>query len=141
MSADEQQALMVIQRSVRCSLARRELRQLRAWFEEDNKWRLALKRRRQRIERLERELGYVENLPALDVDRYAAMARYGMNGVAAAVQTIQGAWRALLRARRRRHLRAERQDKAARLLQKFFKKYPKLRKQRCLNAPKQRACP
>jgi len=86
---------------------------------------------RQRIERLERELRHVENLPALEVDRYAATARYGMRGVEAAVQTIQGAWRAVVRARRRRTQRSECRDRAARVLQAFFKKYPKLRKQRC----------
>jgi len=76
-------------------------------------------------------LRHVENLPALEVDRYAATARYGMRGVEAAVQTIQGAWRAVVRARRRRTQRSERRDRAARALQAFFKKYPKLRKQRC----------
>ena len=85
----EDEALLVIQCAVRCRLSKRELRQLRAWHLEDQKWRLALKRRRQRIERLERELRHVENLPAVDVDRYASTARYGMRGIEAAVQTIQ----------------------------------------------------
>jgi len=123
--------LRVVQCAVRCGLARRELRQLRAWFEEEHKWRQALKRRRARIERLERELRHVENMPALDVDRYAATARYGMRGVEAAVQTIQGAWRSLLRMRRRQRQRRERQNRAAEVLQRFFRKYPRLRKTRC----------
>ncbi len=71
---DEKRALRVIQCAVRCSLAKRQHQQLRKWWDEDQKWRLALKRRRQRIERLERELRHVENLSAVDVDRYAVTA-------------------------------------------------------------------
>ena len=129
-SEDEGRAIAVIQRALRCGLARRDLRQLRTWFEEDNKWRQVLKRRRKRIEKLERELRHVESLPALEVDRYASTARFGMSGVVAAVMTIQGAWRSVLRARRRRVQRAERQDKAACVLQRFMKKYPKLHKKK-----------
>ena len=47
---------------------------MRKWWDEDQKWRLTLKRRRQRIERLERQLRHVENLPAVDVDRYVVTA-------------------------------------------------------------------
>ena len=42
----EQRALQTIQCSVRCGIAKRELRQLREWWQEDQKWRNALKRRR-----------------------------------------------------------------------------------------------
>ena len=54
-----------------------------------------------------------------------------MRGVEAAVQTIQGAWRSLLRMRRRQRQRRERQNRAAEVLQRFFRKYPRLRKTRC----------
>jgi DNA repair exonuclease SbcCD ATPase subunit len=127
----EEKAILVLQCAVRCGAARRVLRREREWREEDQRWRQALRRRRQRIERLERELRHVENLPALDVDRYAATARYGIKGAVAAVQTIQGFWRARQRRRRRLQKEQERRDRAARALQKFFKKYPKLRKKRC----------
>lgn len=127
---EQLRATVVIQCAVRCGLARRVTRREREWWEEDQRWRQALLRRRQRIERLERELRHVENLPALDVDRYAATARYGIKGTTAAVQTIQGFWRAVLRRRRRRQRQQEARDKAARTLQSFLKKYPKLRKKR-----------
>jgi len=142
LSAAEKAALRVIQCSLRCALSRRQLRQLSSWFEEEQKWRQALKRRRARIERLERELRHVENMPAMDVDRYAATARYGMRGVEAAVQTIQGAWRSLVRARRRLLQRLERRNRAAAVLQCFFKKYAKLRRKiRCAAAPSHSSCP
>jgi DNA repair exonuclease SbcCD ATPase subunit len=141
-SEAEKDALRVIQCSIRCAISRGRLRQLSSWFEEEQKWRQTLKRRRARIERLERELRHVENMPALDVDRYAATARYGMRGVEAAVQTIQGAWRSLVRARRRLRQRLERRNRAAAVLQRFFKKYEKLRrKTRCAAALSHPSCP
>ena len=42
----EQRAMRTIQCSVRCGIAKRELWQLREWWQEDQKWRNALKRRR-----------------------------------------------------------------------------------------------
>ena len=127
---EERTALRVIQCAVRCGIARRVTRREREWWEEDQRWRQALHRRRQRIERLERELRHVESLPAFDADRYASTARFGIKGTTAAVQTVQGFWRAIQRRRRRRQKEQEARNKAARILQRFFKKYPKLRKAR-----------
>ena len=147
LTSDEHKALTVIQCSWRCILAKRELQQLRAWFEEEQRWRQALKRRRQRIERLEQELHHVESLPAADLDHYAETARSGLRGMEAAILAVKGSWREAaaltlqgffrvqLRRRRGAAQRLEHRNKAARMLQSFFKKYTKLRKQRYGSQP------
>ena len=57
------------------------------------------------------------------------------------MQTIQGAWRSLVRARRRLRQRLERRNRAAAVLQRFFKKYANFRrKTRCAAALSNPSC-
>lgn len=108
--------------------ARQEVKLLRSEREEEKRWRQALQRRRARIERLERELRHVEELPASEIERYTSGARYGLKNTHACAMTIQGAWRSVLRARQRRQCIAEAQEKAVRRLQKFFRRQQRLRR-------------
>jgi len=114
----------------RMFFARRDAKLLRTELEEERRWRQVLGRRRARIERLERELRHVEELPASDIERYTGSARYGLNNKLASARTIQGAWRAVQRARQRRRRLAEAREKAVRKIQGFLRRRQRTRQQR-----------
>ena len=93
LSAYEESALVKIQSAARGKVAREELKRLEADEKEEREWRIALSKRRERIERLERELQHVEEMPAAAVDTYSQTARYGRNNKDAAARAIQGIFR------------------------------------------------
>eukprot|EP00290_Baffinella_frigidus_P020161 CAMPEP_0180192088 /NCGR_PEP_ID=MMETSP0987-20121128/1799_1 /TAXON_ID=697907 /ORGANISM="non described non described, Strain CCMP2293" /LENGTH=117 /DNA_ID=CAMNT_0022146703 /DNA_START=81 /DNA_END=431 /DNA_ORIENTATION=+ len=117
MALGDDAAATRLQCAGRMFFARREAKLLRTELEEEQRWRQALQRRRARIERLERELRHVEELPASDIERYTSGARYGLNNKLASARTIQGAWRAVRRARHRRQRLADAREKAVRKIQ------------------------
>jgi len=121
LSLSEDHAAIRLQCVGRMFFSRREIKRLRRDCEEEERWRQALQRRRARIERLERELRHVEELPASEIERYTFDARYGLNNKHASARTIQGAWRAGRRAKLRRQRMAEAREKAARRLQDYFR--------------------
>lgn len=54
---------------------------------------LRLSRRRERIERLEREVSVVEEMAPAAVEKYSTTARYGRSNTDAAARTLQGVFR------------------------------------------------
>ena len=68
-SLSEDHAAIRLQCVGRMFLSRREIKRLRKDCEEEERWRQALQRRRARIERLERELRHVEELPASEIGK------------------------------------------------------------------------
>ena len=62
-------AVLTIQRSYRLHRARKQFDASKRDILEERAWRLSLVKRRERIQRLERELRYLEDLPAEDVSR------------------------------------------------------------------------
>ena len=91
--ANEEKALVKIQCAARNKTARAERKRLEEERDEERQWRIALDKRRERIERLERELAHVEEMPAAAVDKYSSTARYGRNNKDAAARAIQGVFR------------------------------------------------
>lgn len=130
MALGDDAAATRLQCAGRMFFARREAKLLRTELEEEQRWRQALQRRRARIERLERELRHVEELPASDIERYTSGARYGLNNKLASARTIQGAWRAVRRARHRRQRLADAREKAVRKIQGFLRRRQRKRQQR-----------
>mmetsp|Transcript_41817 Transcript_41817/g.104571 ORF Transcript_41817/g.104571 Transcript_41817/m.104571 type:complete len:304 (+) Transcript_41817:232-1143(+) len=119
--ASEEAALVSIQCAARGKMARQERKRLEADREEEKVWRLSLSRRRERIERLERELHLVEEMPAAQVDHYASTARYGRSNTNAAARTIQGIFRFVIRVKQRKLAKDKKRDAAARVLQRMFR--------------------
>ena len=68
-SNKEADAAITIQKSIRLHLARNQLSNLRKELEEEREWRSSLAKRRERIQKLERELRYLEDLPAAEAVR------------------------------------------------------------------------
>mmetsp|Transcript_46510 Transcript_46510/g.72795 ORF Transcript_46510/g.72795 Transcript_46510/m.72795 type:complete len:235 (+) Transcript_46510:141-845(+) len=123
LSEEEAQFLVKIQNAIRIRFAKREFKELKKEFDEEEEWRAALRRRRQRIEKLERELQHVEELQPVDVERFVASSRYGLQNNTSAASCIQGFWRTRVRSRRRAELLKEARDRAARKLQGFYRKW------------------
>jgi len=122
LSLKEERALLVIQSAFRCHEARAERRRLVEDREEEERWRKALARRRERIERLEREINIVEEMAPAAVDKYASTARYGRSNTDAAARTIQGLFRCVVRSKARAKAKTAQADAASRVLQRFFHK-------------------
>eukprot|EP00285_Hemiselmis_virescens_P015854 CAMPEP_0173400870 /NCGR_PEP_ID=MMETSP1356-20130122/49253_1 /TAXON_ID=77927 ORGANISM="Hemiselmis virescens, Strain PCC157" /NCGR_SAMPLE_ID=MMETSP1356 /ASSEMBLY_ACC=CAM_ASM_000847 /LENGTH=115 /DNA_ID=CAMNT_0014360891 /DNA_START=240 /DNA_END=584 /DNA_ORIENTATION=- len=110
--AHEEAALVRIQSGVRGKMARAEKKRLEGERQDEKTWRVSLSRRRERIERLERELHLVEEMPAVQVDQYASTARYGRSNTNAAARTIQGIFRFVIKVKARK-MAKERKREAA----------------------------
>jgi len=123
-------AATAIQNAYRCKVAKQELAFLKDDYAEEMKWRQQLRRRRARIEQLERELQHVEELPSSEVDKFATTSRFGLRNHDAAVRTIQGAWRTKGRREQRVELRAEKRKEAAKAIQQFFRRRKEERRKR-----------
>eukprot|EP00282_Hemiselmis_andersenii_P003277 CAMPEP_0114133788 /NCGR_PEP_ID=MMETSP0043_2-20121206/13817_1 /TAXON_ID=464988 /ORGANISM="Hemiselmis andersenii, Strain CCMP644" /LENGTH=281 /DNA_ID=CAMNT_0001227397 /DNA_START=44 /DNA_END=889 /DNA_ORIENTATION=- len=104
-------------------MARQERKRLEGEREEERVWRLSLSRRRERIERLERELHLVEEMPAAQVDHYASTARYGRSNTNAAARTIQGIFRFVIRVKQRKLAKEKKREAAAKVLQRMFRNH------------------
>ena len=103
------------------------------WRRQEEKIQDSLRRRRQRIERIEQELNHVQSLSPAEVKEYASVARYGVDGIRAAAETIQGAWRTVRRQTEKRSGTLQRKHMAARRIQLFMKHVSNLNQKRWIS--------
>eukprot|EP00960_Hanusia_phi_P037280 752843-Hanusia_phi.AAC.4 len=97
------------------------------WRRQEEKFKESLRRRRHRIERIEQELNHVQSLTPAEVKEYASVARYGVEGIRAAAETIQGAWRTVRKQAEKRSGVMQRKHMAARKIQLFLKHVSQLK--------------